>query len=296
MELTPIPHLRVLPGVRIDYTQLTDRWTVDPRVSIRYDVFAGFPRTTLKGGAGIYGEPPQPEQAIAPFGTPHLYAERAAHYSLGVEQEFTRYLDVSIEGFFRDTSRMVQAYATTTTTYGIAYNNLGTGRAYGLEVLLRYKPDEHFFGWIAYTLSRSEVKPTPGAPWQLFDYDQTHILTILASYKLPKDWQVGLRFRYVTGNPYTPMTGSYSDFDSGSYTPIAAYPTNTSRLPAFHQLDLRIDHTWKFRHWSLASYLDVQNVYNQQNPEAAYYNYNYSKMGIVSGLPILPIAGVKADF
>jgi outer membrane receptor protein involved in Fe transport len=191
---------------------------------------------------------------------------------------------------------MFEAIANPAATYGISYNNAGSGRAYGLEVLLRYKPDEHFFGWIAYTLSRSEVKPSPGDPWQLFDYDQTHILTILASYKLPKDWQIGLRFRYVTGDPYTPLVGSYADFDSGSYTPISAYPTNRARLPSFNQLDLRVDKTWTFKVFKLTTYLDLQNVYNQQNPEAAYYNYIYSKMGIVAGLPILPILGVKAEF
>jgi hypothetical protein len=62
---------------------------------------------------------------------------------------------------------------------------------------------KNLFGWISYTLSRSDRMDHPDQDWRIFELDQTHILTILASYKLPRGIQVGVRFRYVTGNPYT---------------------------------------------------------------------------------------------
>ena len=40
------------------------------------------------------------------------------------------------------------------------FSSTGQGRAYGLELWLRHHVTEHFYGWLAYTLSRSEVAAT----------------------------------------------------------------------------------------------------------------------------------------
>ena len=42
---------------------------------------------------------------------------------------------------------------------------------------------------------------------------------------------------------------------------------NTGRLPAFNQLDLRVDKTFLFKRWVLKVYLDITNVYNHANVE-----------------------------
>ena len=73
--------------------------------------------------------------------------------------------------------------------------NSGSGRAYGAEVMVRYNPDNHFFGWVSYTLSRSERRNAPDQPSYLFQYDQTHIFTALGSYRFPRRWQA---YRFVT--------------------------------------------------------------------------------------------------
>ena len=64
----------------------------------------------------------------------------------------------------------------------------------------------------------------------------------------------------------------------------------------FHQLDIRVDKRWKFKSWQLSAYLDVQNVYNHANSEGIRYNYNYTNRLYISGLPILPSLGLRADF
>ena len=82
--------------------------------------------------------------------------------------------------------------------------------------LSKWKPDGRFFGWLAYTLSRSERRDNPGDALHLFQYDQTHILTVLGSYKLGRGWEVGARFRYVTGDPYTPnVAGVMAEYGLG---------------------------------------------------------------------------------
>jgi hypothetical protein len=68
-------------------------------------------------------------------------------------------------------------------------------------------------------------------------------------------------------------------------------------LPAFHQLDIRIDKRWKFQDWTLGAYLDVINAYNRVNPDFIGYNYDYSQnRPETASLPIVPSVGLRAEF
>ena len=285
-ELTPWRGGRIVPGVRADYSSNSDAWDVAPRLVARQDLTTGFPRTTLKGGLGIFYQPPQPQETDAVFGQPGVKSNRATQYDVGVEQEITHHVEVSLEGYYKLLDNLVSA----------GYYNEGHGRAYGLETLLRWKFDGRFFGWLAYTLSRSQRTDPPSQVETLFEYDQTHILTVLGSYKLGRGWEFGARFRLVSGNLYTPATYGFYDENVGTQLSLPGYPQYTSRLPLFTQLDLRVDKTWQFKHWKLGIYLDVQNVYNRGNAEAISYNYNNTQQTYTTGLPILPNLGIRADF
>jgi TonB family protein len=295
-EITPLDGLKLLPGIRADYAYDTEDWTVDTRLGFRYDLYPSELRTTIKGGIGVYHKPPELYESIEPFGTPGIGSERALQYSLGFEQELSRPLEVSVEGFYKDMDQLaVQSPNALGSESGQRYDNSGIGRAYGAELLLRYKPMGRFFGWVAYTLSKSERRDTPNDAWEDFDYDQTHILTALGSYKLGRGWQIGARFRYITGRPFTPNVGGVVDYDAGVYAPLEASQANSARLPARHQLDLRVDKEWAFQSWKLSAYLDVQNVYNRENTEDVGYNYDFSQRDTVPGLPILPILGLRGE-
>ena len=296
LELTPVSGLKLFPGVRTDYNNDTKGWTVDPRIGVRYDLHPSFPRTTLKGGLGLYHQPPQPYQSIEPFGNPGVKSPSAVHSSLGIEQEISHPLELSVEGFYKDLNNLVVPVAAADQNQnGQSYQNIGSGRIYGAELLLRYKPEGRFFGWVAYTLSRSERRDADNLPSYIYDYDQTHILTALGSYKLGRGWQAGARFRYISGTPYTPVLGGVMDYDAGAYAPINSSNLNSARTGAFHQLDLRVDKTWTFSAWKLSAYLDVQNVYIHENPEGISYNYNYSKSSSLSGIPFLPVIGLRGE-
>jgi TonB family protein len=283
-EATPWHGARIVPGIRLDYTKDTHAWDLDPRIVVRQDVTTA-PRTTLKAGVGLFSQPPQPQETNAVFGTPGLTSNRAYHYDLGIEHEFTRHVDGSIEGFYKQLDHLV------TQNLG----NTGSGVIYGAEVLLRYKPDEHFFGWLAYTLSRSVRRDQPGAPLMLSEYDETHVLTVLGSYRLGHGWEFGARFRLTSGYMFTPAQYGYYDENVGSYSALQAYPQFASRLPLFHSLDLRVDKTWKFHWGSFAMYLDVLNVYNNANVDGISYNYNSTLSSHVGDLPILPSLGLRLE-
>ena len=161
--------------------------------------------------------------------------------------------------------------------------------------MLRHEFANNFFGWISYTLSRSTRKDSPDGETYLFEYDQSHILTLVASYKLPRNWQIGLRFRYTTGSPYTESTRGVYNADTGIYESVSE-SKNSARMAPYHQLDLRIDKDWIFDYWIFTTYLDVQNVYYHSNPEMVMYNFDYTEKGYISGLPILPTIGIRGSF
>ena len=154
--------------------------------------------------------------------------------------------------------------------------NDGRGRAYGGELLVRQQLWHNFFGWVAYTLSRSERKDHPGEAWHRLPVRPDHILTLIASYKLPRGFQVGARYRYVTGNPYTPVVGAYYDANAIATRRSPGAPFS-ARLPSFNQLDLRVDKAWTFDRWRFSLYLDVQNVYRARpTRRRSSYNYNFT--------------------
>jgi outer membrane receptor protein involved in Fe transport len=232
--------------------------------------------------------------SIEPFGVPTLQNPLAFDSSVGVEPVLGGGFELSSEGFhlsFRDL--VIARAAENSTASGTRYENSGSGRAYGLELLAKGRHGR-FMGWIAYTLSRSERRDAPGEPLRVFQYDQTHVLSALASFDLGRGWSLGGRFRYVTGLPYTPYVGGLVDLDSGSYTPVQG-PRDSARVSAFHALDLRIEKQWTFTDWKLAAYLDVRNAYNRKNSEGTVYRYDYAESQAASGIPILPVIGVRGE-
>jgi TonB family protein len=285
LELTPWRGTRIVPGGRLDYSKNTGSWDVSPRVVARQEVVHEFPKTTLKGGAGVFHQPPQPQETDPVFGMTGLRSNRAIQYDVGVEQEITRPVEISIDAYYKQLDYLV--------IQGLG--NTGTGDAYGIETLIRWKPDKRFFGWLAYTLGRSERRDAPGEPIHLIQYDQTHILTVLGSYRLGHGFEFGARFRLVSGNLYTPRIGSLFDENVSAYLPVQSYPPYNTRLPYFHQLDIRVDKSWVAPNFKFSVYADVQNVYNNANPEGISYNFNSSQHVYASGIPLLPSIGVRGE-
>ncbi len=295
--------LTLTPGLRASSTWLGGgqiRHAFDPRLWVKYQLFKG---TALKGSVGLYTQPPDITQVSAPpFGVPGLANQKAFQTSVGVAQKITDDINIDLTGFYNRRYEMVAQGGSSSNSNGSVstslYSNNGLGRAYGLEVLLRHEVTKNFFGWVAYTLSRSEVRVAgSGKPYELGQYDQTHILTVLGSYKLPWGFELGARFRYVTGNPITPVmhTADLYEVDANTYRRDNGLP-RSARDPAFHQLDVRLDKVWVFDWWKLDLFLDVQNVYNQTNVEGYFYDYRFRKAFVVPGVPILPVLGVKGSF
>ncbi len=291
-------HLQLIPGARIELYRYEGkvRFSADPRLTARWAVGR---TTTLKGGVGLFSQPPQPQNSSADFGNPNLDPEHTAHFSLGIEQQLLPALRLDAQVYYLHRYDNVvptrQVRFEDGVLHPVRFLNAGSGYSYGLEVLLKHDVTRRFYGWLSYTLSRSGQQREPGGDYQLYTFDQTHILTLVSSFRLGLGWELGARFRLVSGRPTTPVLGGVFDSDRGRYRQITG-EVGSDRMPLFHQLDLRVEKTWFFKLWRLSVYLDVQNIYNAENPEAIVWDYRYRQSGPIRGLPILPSLGLKGSF
>ena len=100
----------------------------------------------------------------------------------------------------------------------------------------------------------------------------------------------------MTGDPTTPVTNAAlnSSLSSDYNEPIYS-SKYSARVPAFHQLDIRLDKTWIYNKWIFTAYVDLQNIYNRANPEQIQFNFNYQKSQNSTGFPIYPIIGLRGE-
>jgi TonB family protein len=285
--------VEVVPGLRLDGYQVPGgvRGSIDPRLAARWQLTDAL---VVKGSVGLYHQPPPAADFDPTYGAPGLGLLATLQYSGGFEYQISDPLSVSVVGFYSDRFNLVNGFLEPHQPGQVPIDNSTRGRAYGVEFYLHHALTPRLFGWISYTLSRSELSFGTNEPWVLSPFDQTHILTGVLSYNLGAGFFLGGRARFVTGNPYFPTIGSTYDADSDTYVPI--YGPDQSRLTNFWQLDLRLDKEFTFNEFRLTFYLDIENVTYHANEELRLPDYRYRYYAIVPGIPFLPILGVRFDY
>ncbi len=284
--------LELTAGLRADFLAYNSHFTWGPRLSASYLLF---PDTTLKASYGTYFQLPWQGPYLDPsFGNPHLLSEKAVSSILGVEQKLSDGLYFRVEGYNKDLTDVVVPDP------ALHYNNTGTGYSRGVEFFLRRPPTERFFGWISYAFSDSVRHNAPGDT-HVYDYDQPNIATVVASYKINPGWEVGLKWRYSSGLPDTPITGStYSPvtIDGLVYSRYSAIygPVNSSRLPDYQRLDLSTSFATVYNTWQWRFYIEILNVLNHPNVFAYDYNEDYSSKTAINQIPFLPYIGFEAKY
>ncbi|HET7543761.1 MAG TPA: TonB-dependent receptor plug domain-containing protein [Polyangiaceae bacterium] len=281
------PRVRLTPA--IGQSALEVRF--EPRLAARLRLGT---RVTLFGAAGLYSQPPAAADSSAVFGSPTLGPESALHASLGESVSVTKTLSASVIGYYRSLSERAVRDPSPTPKLANTLVMDGTGRSYGVQFLLRQRPWHGFFGWIAYTISRSEQRDGPGAVVRVFDYDEPHVLTVVASQLLGDDWTVGLRFRYASGAPRTPVEGALYDETDNRFQPIFG-AQNSLRLPPFWQLDARIDRRFRLGRARLSVSFEVLNVTDHANAKELAYSFDYAQRAPITGLPLVAVLGARLE-
>jgi len=142
------------------------------------------------------------------------------------------------------------------------------GKAYGLEFLAQQRLYNDFYGIASLTLVRSEFTNPNTDGYTPSSWDNRIIISLTAGKRFGKNWELGARWRYVGGTPYTPYdyeeSSLISNWDLRNQAILDYNQINAIRLTGFHQLDLRLDKKSYFKKWTLNWYVDIQNAYNFQ--------------------------------
>ncbi|HRI09450.1 MAG TPA: TonB-dependent receptor, partial [Nannocystaceae bacterium] len=309
--------LTIDPGFRLAaFVVGGDRtFAADPRLALRLDLARDW---QIHGAVGLYSQAYRllafnaggvlpgeitdggshiiiPRQILAYFdparsteerGT--LRLRRALQASLGVARTLPGGLRAELLGFVRDQDDGLPVAGSA--------NYRSRTLARGVEAIVRKDFGKRLHGWVAYTLMwvHSDLWPTPADDpiRRVDDFDQRHNVVALLAAKLPKNWQVGARYRLVAGLPYTPVVGAVQQ--GAGYAGLAG-ERNSARFPLFHQLDLRVDKRWVLRRVVVDAYLDLLNAYNAANTEALIYSSDFRQVVSGVGMPILPLLGVRVD-
>jgi TonB family protein len=285
---------RKVPPVegRPDVGLFAQNLAVEPRLSIRY---RAHDKLSLRAATGIYHQQPAVADLSSVFGNPTLGTSRAIHTVVGANVQATKELAIELTGFATFMNDLTMRNVASAPRNAEALLNSGEGHTYGLQTLIRRDLANNVFGWVAYTLMRSERKNADTTQWRLFDFDQTHVLTALLVWTPFKGFEVGTRFRVATGYPRTAVVGTYYDALRDRAQPVFG-GQNDIRIPLFMQLDLRASQAFKLGDTNGQVYLEVQNVTNRQNQEELVYSPDFSRRGSIKSLPILPVAGVSWNF
>ncbi len=179
----------------------------------------------------------------------------------------------------------------------LGYSNDGTGWSEGYEIYIKKsKPEAEngWYGWVSYSYSRAfrndhqyspsrDLVPQSRSADETFiiaqlydntrdviaDFDRTHIVNVIFGYKFNAEWQLGARWRYSTGEPYTKIIGDDGGRQQNRgrriYDPVFSQYRNGERLPDYHRLDLRIDRFLNYS-WGYGNiFFEMLNVYARQN-------------------------------
>ena len=290
-------------GIRSDiFTALNKKVYFSPRLSISY---ALNDLTNLNFSTGVYYQSPSYIWLEAFESNRDLRMIQANQFVFGFDQRVSADALLKVEAFYKDydnyptsTVRPYLVLANTGAGFSGSDDNFssfgleplvdaGFGKARGIELSIQKKlSDIPYYGIFSFTYSQTDYTSFDGIE-RPGSYDQNWLLNISGGYKFNEFWEVSSKFRFASGRPFAP-------FNSNGTQNVADY--NTLRLKSTHSLDVRVDKRWYFSGWTLITYLDIQNIYNQKNQSGIRWDAREMRTDESSSIGILPSIGISAEF
>ena len=131
------------------------------------------------------------------------------------------------------------------------------GYAYGLEYFLKFDPFDFWNGWISVTASRSLRQDHAGWRWYAFPLDRPLMLSLVNYYRLPRSYEISVKYNYMSGLPYT----SANQDSTGTW--IGA--TNDRRYAPYQRLDFKFSKGFTIHGSKAHFYIEAWNVFNTPN-------------------------------
>lgn len=276
--------VRWMPGVRASADSTIAELQVDPRAAVRWSMGDS---TVWKVGAGRYSQRPDTELLFPGTGDPALPTTTSTQVSAGWEQAVAGRLELGFEAYHKALHDPIL------TPIDAPPTAVDAGRATGLELITRYRIRELVFLWGWLAVQRTVLLPE-GSDVIPGDGDQRLAGGFVASFD-SRGWNLGARYRFASGLPYTPLDGSVYDAGRDGWVPLVG-DVNGARLPNYHKVDLRAAKTWDLRGWELTLTTELWIVPRQSAALYPIWNHDYTVQGYVIGPTLLPLVGARVRF
>ncbi len=323
------------PSFRLQYYASLSDLSPEPRLSGKFNVT---PRHRLKFAAGLYSQNliaansdrdivnlfygflSSPESLQDNFTKkdgstkPVTHAlQKASHLVAGYEFDLGKHVEINIEGYQKYFSQLTSINRDKIFEDDAAHANnsdvekklliVETGTARGLDIVLKYDIKKFYF-WFVYSLAYN--KRWDGIREYAPVFDRRHNINVVASYNFGKhkEWELGARFNFGTGFPFTPTAGFYPGINfqnninynySTSNANLSYIPgdLNSRRLPVYDRMDVNLKYKTKLReHLDFEGTLGATNAYNQNN----IFYYDRITARVKKQLPIMPNINLSLSF
>ncbi len=256
----PLSFLSVALGIRLDYLNVTEKLSIQPRGSVSFILPSG---SNLRFACGYYEQSPQPSRLLSEDGNRALESSLTRHYIMELEHELSSRTELKLATYYKDAQKLVTPDEVSN------YLNQGTAYVGGAEVFLRHRIPDTFFGWISYAYTHAERRENPDAVYQPYLFDNTHIVSVVANYNFSPNFEVGAKWQYLSGTSEVPVSAIFlvQDPVTRGLNPLLASADEqlSTELTPYHKLDLRVNYKWNIWGLQAGGFLDVLNVYNREN-------------------------------
>jgi len=258
--------LRLIVGLRSDYSSFTHQRTVDPRLSAAYKVGDG----TVTAAAGGYHQVSDPLYFADGIGTPGLGPMSSRQYVLGYQLGEDKQV-VRVELYDKRYHDLVGLTRDKDVVGG------GVGEARGADVFVRRNIGPWFNTRVTYTYVDSKRTDPTSRAIARAPFDITNSITLIGDQALPKGWDFSFAFRYATGKPFTPVVGAAFNAQRRTWDPIYG-SANSERLPSAQKVDLSLSRVTRLSPRTILVYFfSLDNVLDRENIYQYTYNADYSQ-------------------
>ncbi|MBV1859973.1 MAG: hypothetical protein KUG77_16290 [Nannocystaceae bacterium] len=226
------------------------------------------------------------------FGNPELRPATSDHAVSGLTGQLFERLSLGATGFFLRGRDLVGRTPGPTPPTAALLTNGSDSRSFGGQLIATAQPIKSVSTRLVYGWTRTQRRGPGASQWRRSDFEQPHLLTALASWSHHSGVSLGARASLTSGFPRTSVTSAVPNTRSATWDPVFG-SHNEARLPLFFELSGRLGYRKSWPVASLETWLDVQNATNRANAYESFYSADYSRRGVVQGLPVLPMLGVE---
>jgi hypothetical protein len=294
-EWTVSPRLTIDYGARIEASLADTSVTFSPRVDVKYSLqdniellgaIGHYTQNNYEIAALALSNSLKPEKVwhasvgtelrLLPWLTDKVDVYGKYYYDLISEEvmplgvtsdRYTAFMDSSLRSHFGNAyidsmqragayDNLVTAFMLSGAEYESHYTNDGSGYSLGFENFLRYDPTSFWYGWLSFSLGTSVRQRHPGWRWYPFSLDRPLLISLVNYYRLPRKYEVAVKYRLMSGLPYTDVS-----YDNGLYVGAS----NAGRYDYYQRLDFRISKGFNLFSSRGNFYVEAWNAFNSPN-------------------------------